>query len=789
MAKNTIIMIGDGMGWEMTRAAAIYKQIQSGKTGTSLSDFYTSGEGTGLNMQTLTGYTIATTYATTVPVPTIDPTTGKYVPGNVYSNGQAAILGNTALTTVTNQTYPDLPGFVFNPAFNPGTTVTGGAKVSDGVVGNLVGYDPIKGGAAPWLKGTDSAYIKYSYPDSANTATTLYTGVKTYNGAVGVDIFENPLQGILATAALQGKSTGLVTSVPIDHATPAAAAANVNNRNKYDGPTLDYILQQELRTYQPTVLLGGGHPVSFPADPLPVGVEPNTDNTYITKATYDKLVANPTGNEYGYTFLERGTDAATKLAAAAAAIDPEKGGRLLGLYGARGQNGNLPVSSANGDYSTTGLDMFSLNTTKGLKQDLLRPLKAGETDAQFIATERNQNPTLDDLTKAALSVLGKDADGLWLMVEGGDIDWAAHDNNMDNLIGTTLDFDKSVGSVIDWINKNGGWADNELIVTADHDHYLTLNGDFPTIVRNAKDVNGISTLTSDNTIAGSGQEWGNSTTDKYDWGNHSNRPVPVYYQGPESSVLTSAIGTPFTQYGTQVQGIPGLVDQTNIYQTMLASVTETAQKTLVAGTITNDNLIATAGSTAVDGVDDTIFTGSGNDSIDFTFNTNSRNNYLDGGKGDDAIFVSRNDRVFGSEGNDLFYAADGKGNNRMSGGAGDDIFYLGANDRAIGGDGNDKFYVGSGGGNTISGGAGADQFWIATSSLPDAANTIVDFQIGSDVIGIAGAKSLGISASTLKLAQVGADTSISFGAQTLAVLTGIQATSLSTSNTSQFVFA
>ena len=54
MAKNTIIMIGDGMGWEMTRAAEIYKQIQSAKTTNSLingkttsdptlslSDFYT----------------------------------------------------------------------------------------------------------------------------------------------------------------------------------------------------------------------------------------------------------------------------------------------------------------------------------------------------------------------------------------------------------------------------------------------------------------------------------------------------------------------------------------------------------------------------------------------------------------------------------------------------------------------------------------------------------------------------------------------------------------------------
>jgi alkaline phosphatase len=771
MAKNTIIMIGDGMGWEMTRAAAIYKQIQDGKSGASLSDFYTSGKGAGLNMQTLTGYTIATTYATTVPNSS-----------GIYSNGQAAIadskgvVGNTGLTTVTNVTYSDIPGFVFNPTFNPGNTPTGGAKVSDGVVGNLVGYDPVKGGAAPWLTGTDKEYIKYSYPDSANTATTLYSGIKTYNGAIGVDIFENPVQSVLARAAEQGKSTGLVTSVPIDHATPAAAAANVNNRNKFDQdyPALDNILQQELRVYQPTVLLGGGHPLSSTADPLPTGVEPR-DNTYIKESTYKELSTKPTNNIYDYTFLERGTNAAQTLATTADSLDPEKGDRLLGLYGARGQDGNLPVSSANGDYSTTGLAMFTVNATKGLNPDTKRPLKAGETDAQFIATERNQNPTLDDLAKAALTVLGKDPDGMWLMIEGGDIDWAAHDNNIDNMIGATLDFDKAVGSVIDWINKNGGWADNELIVTADHDHYLTLNGDFPTLVRtNAS--NGISALTDTDTIAGSGQQWGTDPNDKYGWGNHSNRPVPVYYQGPESSLLTASIGTGYEAYGTQVQGIPGFVDQVDIAQTMFASVDETSQKNLVAGTVGNDTLIASVG---IDGVQDTIFTGAGSDVIDLAFNSNARNNRVDAGKGNDTIYVSRNDRVFGSDGNDIFDAVDGKGDNRMSGGAGNDIFYLGSNDRALGGDGNDKFFVGTGGGNLLSGGAGADQFWIYNAEAPASSNTVLDFQLGTDVLGISGA-----SFKFADLTRTG--NAIAFGGTTIATLTGVDTSTLTAAN---FAFA
>ena len=768
MAKNTIIMIGDGMGWEMTRAAAVYKQIQEGKTGTSLSDFYTAGKGTGLNMQTLTGYTLATTYGTTIPDA-----------NGVYNTGQAAVTGPSTAATGVN---PPTTGFVFNPTFNPGINASGGAKVSDGVVGNLVGYDPVRGGINAWTPGTDKEYIKLSYPDSANTATTLYTGIKSYNNAIGVDIFEDNLEGVLAKAAQAGKSTGLVTSVPIDHATPAAAAANVNRRNKYDAdfPALDNILQQELRIYQPTVLLGGGHPLAVGPITFP-GVEPNLDQAeYIKASTYTELSTKPNSNLYDYTFLERGTDAAAKLATTAAGIDPNNGGRLFGLYGARGQNGNLPVSSANGDYSTTGLDMFSVNRTKGLNPDTVRPLKAGETDAQFIATERNENPTLDDLTRAALSVLGKDKDGFWLMVEGGDIDWAAHDNNIDNLIGATLDFDKAIGSVIAWINANGGWADNEIIVTADHDHYLTLNGDFPTLVRNNAS-NGISELTNNDTIAGSGNFWGTSTTDKYQWGNHTNRPVPVYYQGPESKLLTDSIGTGYEAYGKPVQGIPGLISQVDIAQTMFASVAETVQQKLVSGTTGNDKLFAPA----IDGVRGTIFTGGGDDQIDFSLNPNSRNNYVDAGVGNDAIFVSRNDRVFGSEGNDRFYAADGFGDNRMSGGAGDDIFFLGANDRALGGDGNDEFYVGRGGGNTISGGAGADQFWIASGAIPSTANTIVDFQVGTDVIGIS--KALGLTAASFTLAQVGANTAINLvgGGQTVALLTGIQATSL---NTNQFVF-
>lgn len=64
MAKNVILMIGDGMGWEMARAAAVYNQIQAGNSGNTLDDFYTSGFGSGLSFQGLKGSSLVTTYGT-----------------------------------------------------------------------------------------------------------------------------------------------------------------------------------------------------------------------------------------------------------------------------------------------------------------------------------------------------------------------------------------------------------------------------------------------------------------------------------------------------------------------------------------------------------------------------------------------------------------------------------------------------------------------------------------------------------------------------------------------------
>ena len=65
----------------------------------------------------------------------------------------------------------------------------------------------------------------------------------------------------------------------------------------------------------------------------------------------------------------------------------------------------------------------------------------------------------------ALNELQDDPDGLFLMVEGSKIDVEAHVNNLPEVVQETLDFDKCVGVVLEWMKKH---PDTLLVVTADH---------------------------------------------------------------------------------------------------------------------------------------------------------------------------------------------------------------------------------------------------------------------------------------------------------------------------------
>ncbi|NEP58627.1 MAG: S8 family serine peptidase, partial [Symploca sp. SIO2G7] len=138
--------------------------------------------------------------------------------------------------------------------------------------------------------------------------------------------------------------------------------------------------------------------------------------------------------------------------------------------------------------------------------------------------------------------------------------------------------------------------------------------------------------------------------------------------------------------------------------------------------------------------------------------------------------------VFAGDSNDIVDGSQSLGGNRYYGGDGDDIIWASVYDRLFGENGNDTLYAGDGH-NILHGGADTDQFWIALAALPSAANTIADFEEGVDLIGIGG---LGITFSDLSIAQNGDDALISALGTDLAILTGIQATTL---DSADFVFA
>lgn len=141
-------------------------------------------------------------------------------------------------------------------------------------------------GAGGFFKGIDALpltgqYTHYSLDkktgkpdyvtDSAASATAWTTGVKSYNGALGVDIHEKDHQTILELAKAAGLATGNVSTAELQDATPAALVAHVTSRKCY-GPSVTSekcasnalekggkgSITEQLLNARPDVTLGGG---------------------------------------------------------------------------------------------------------------------------------------------------------------------------------------------------------------------------------------------------------------------------------------------------------------------------------------------------------------------------------------------------------------------------------------------------------------------------------------------------------------------------------------------------
>ena len=88
--------------------------------------------------------------------------------------------------------------------------------------------------------------------DSAAGATAFATGVKTYNGAVGVSADTARLETVLEVAEGRGMATGLVATATITHATPASFAAHVPDRGMH------FEIASQLAARGLDVMIGGG---------------------------------------------------------------------------------------------------------------------------------------------------------------------------------------------------------------------------------------------------------------------------------------------------------------------------------------------------------------------------------------------------------------------------------------------------------------------------------------------------------------------------------------------------
>ena len=818
MAKNIVLIIGDGMGWEMSRASAIYSQIEKeidtllgeGKSSIeitglfadrTLDDYYTFGKGEGNPYQAFEGFNLATTGSTK-----IDGRTSN-----------SALQGSTSTHDTGDAPLRD--GFSFDPNLT------------------YVNWDRTKGGELPWdadyyenrgntSTGFDPEYIKGDYPDSANTASTLYGGIKTYNGAISVDIHEHGFESILMEAQELGKSGGVVTSVPINHATPAAAVANVNNRNKYqessnagkfgvDGHPLDLtdnILDDILFEAQPQIVLGGGNPAggssyvnsatlarlmdgSYQASQQEVTGTDANGKPIVTSTAFGPSIAEEgwqvIGRPDNYSDANAQKSGQDILEAAVDAFDPETD-HLMGIFGAKGQGGNLPWRTADSDYSATGTGAYVNNSNTSASNTAL----TGEA----LAAELKANPTVAQLTGQALEALGKDNDGFWLMVEVGDIDWAAHADNMDLMLGTLHDLNDVTTTVTDWVQQNGGWEENLVMVTADHDHYLTLLPNYPKEIAESilasktgdneateggnkgYDLHLTPTLTRSGTsqwVSGDAEKvghfWGTTTTLKDGstgigdgWWTHTQRPVPIYYQGEGSEVVDQFVSTGIEAYGTVINGVPGMIDQAHVAEAMhavllggdtpaerLAAAQDSVVSPVVSFTEGDDLLLVANPEEQLTFKANTIFTGHGADEIESALNGGFHNTVF-AGSGANTVYAGTRDVITGGADSDAIWATAGDGN-RLSGMGGDDDFVIGSSgNRALGGDGNDVFTIlGGAGTNYLNGGAGSDQFWLVSGpgDRPAAEQVVMDFSAGVDKVGLRGA-----AFTDLSFSQMGAST-------------------------------
>jgi alkaline phosphatase len=362
-------------------------------------------------------------------------------------------------------------------------------------------------------------YLTTTATDSAAAATAMATGRKTYNHAINWTNDGLPLRGqtIAEIAKAHGRSTGVVTTVQWSDATPAGlgGAHNVARGNHaqianemLDGDWLD-------------VIMGTGNP-DYDNDGQALAARQTHDYQWVGgRANWQSLKQG----RRGWKLIESQAD----FAAIASGPTPPK---VVGVA----------------HIAKTLQEKRARNQTTSATSG---------TSAEPFAIPFNRNvPTLATMTKAAINCLDDNPKGFYLMIEGGAVDWANHDNKPARMIEEQVDFVRAVEAVADWVNKHSSWDDTLLILTADHECGLLWGP--------KSDVAAFDPIR-DN---GPGRLPGMKYNSRY----HSNSLVPLYARGPGSQRFAELVKGTDAKAAAVWHFSGKYVDNTDIFTVMKAEM-------------------------------------------------------------------------------------------------------------------------------------------------------------------------------------------------------------------------
>lgn len=281
-------------------------------------------------------------------------------------------------------------------------------------------------------------WARATYPDSANTATAMATGVKSYNNAINVDGNGQPLLSLAEVARSAGRLAGVVTTVQLGDATPAAfgGAHSTSRGNRQQ------IVQEMFASGTLDVIGGTGNP-DFDNDGRPR--VPNY--RWFSEGMWQDLKAGTNlsgvqGQGAPWTLVS----AREEIAAIAQGARPAPARLAMVIRADEGHQ--------------------SYRACEGCDRATMRPYEGSRLDS---------SPSLTDLAMAALARLSGGDKGFYLMVEGGAVDRAMHANFLGRAIEEYDEFDAAVRAVVAWIERPdtaADWSNTLLVVTADHDHHL-----------------------------------------------------------------------------------------------------------------------------------------------------------------------------------------------------------------------------------------------------------------------------------------------------------------------------